>query len=336
MSGLEVAGIVLGALPLIISALEHYAQGVSTAKRFWHFKSELRFLLLRINTEKVTFVNTLEHLLTGIVRIDRMAEMLANVGGQDWQDETIEQCLKDRLRGAYEVYLANVQGMAGALQKIMDKLALGPDGKPPFSDLKLFKKEFQRLKFGLSKSEYTEQLNDLKTHNQYLSNLTKQSLELEPSRKKSKSSQCPNFRVLQEYARSLYETLKSGLRCGCSGHAVKLRLESRCQTSQQAEDSQDHTPFRVIFTDESVGTSSPRPISCNYWKWTEADIRYIADKPDKKPPYMDRALTSPKPLKTRLAIRNANYVSATWSTTSIENTASTHWMYQAALISNNG
>lgn len=129
MSGLEVAGIVLGALPLIISALEHYAQGVSTAKRFWHFKSELRFLLLRINTEKVTFVNTLEHLLTGIVRIDRMAEMLANVGGQDWQDETIEQCLKDRLRGAYEVYLANVQGMAGALQKIMDKLALGPDGK---------------------------------------------------------------------------------------------------------------------------------------------------------------------------------------------------------------
>lgn len=131
-----------------------------------------------------------------------------------------------------------------------------------------------------------------------MSNLTKQSLELEPSRKKSKSSQCPNFRVLQEYARSLYETLKSGLRCGCSGHAVKLRLESRCQTSQQAEDSQDHTPFRVIFTDESVGTSSPRPISCNYWKWTEADIRYIADKPDKKPPYVNRALTSPKPLKT--------------------------------------
>lgn len=129
MSGLEVAGIVLGALPLIISALEHYAQGVSTAKRFWHFKSEVRFLLLRINSEKATFVNTLEHLLTGIVRIDRMAGMLANVGGEEWQDEFIEQCLKDRLRGAYEVYLANVQGMAGALQKIMDKLALAPDGK---------------------------------------------------------------------------------------------------------------------------------------------------------------------------------------------------------------
>ena len=129
MSGLEVAGIVLGALPLIISALEHYAEGYNTAKRFWSYKSEVRSLLIRINSEKATFVNTLEHLLTGIVRIDRMAEMLANVGGEEWQDEIIEQCLKDRLRGAYEVYLANVQGMAGALQKIMKKLALGPDGK---------------------------------------------------------------------------------------------------------------------------------------------------------------------------------------------------------------
>ena len=28
MSGIEVAGIVLGSIPLVISALEHYAEGV--------------------------------------------------------------------------------------------------------------------------------------------------------------------------------------------------------------------------------------------------------------------------------------------------------------------
>lgn len=31
MSGLEVAGVVLGAIPLVISGLEHYGQGVSAA-----------------------------------------------------------------------------------------------------------------------------------------------------------------------------------------------------------------------------------------------------------------------------------------------------------------
>jgi hypothetical protein len=30
MSGFEIAGVVLGSIPLIISALEHYAEGVST------------------------------------------------------------------------------------------------------------------------------------------------------------------------------------------------------------------------------------------------------------------------------------------------------------------
>jgi hypothetical protein len=34
MSGLEVVGVVLGSIPLIISALEHYADGVRNIKGF--------------------------------------------------------------------------------------------------------------------------------------------------------------------------------------------------------------------------------------------------------------------------------------------------------------
>jgi hypothetical protein len=32
MSGIEVAGLILGSIPLLISALEHYAEGVHTIK----------------------------------------------------------------------------------------------------------------------------------------------------------------------------------------------------------------------------------------------------------------------------------------------------------------
>jgi hypothetical protein len=129
MSGLEVAGVVLGALPLIISALEHYANGINTAKRFWSYKSHVRSLLCQINTERGIFVNTLDQLLTGIVRIDQMAYFIASVGGETWQEAGIEQKLKERLHDAYHVYLENVKGMEEALQAIMEKLALDPDGK---------------------------------------------------------------------------------------------------------------------------------------------------------------------------------------------------------------
>lgn len=129
MSGLEIAGVVLGALPLVISALEHYANGINTAKRFWRYKSEVRSLILQINTERGIFINTLEQLLVGIVRIEHMTEFLSSPGGDVWQEEDIDIKLKDRLRGAYEVYLGNVGGMVRALEVMMKKLALDPDGK---------------------------------------------------------------------------------------------------------------------------------------------------------------------------------------------------------------
>jgi hypothetical protein len=129
MSGLEVAGVVLGALPLVISALEHYANGINTAKRFWRYKSEVRSLILQVNTERGIFVNTLEQLLVGIVRIEHMSDLLTSPGGAAWCQTGIDVKLKERLRGAYEIYVDNVRGMEQSLERMMEKLALDPDGK---------------------------------------------------------------------------------------------------------------------------------------------------------------------------------------------------------------
>jgi hypothetical protein len=129
MSGLEVAGVVLGALPLVISALEHYANGVQTAKRFFRYKSELEVLILKIGTERCMFTNTLEQLLGGIVRIEHMSELLSNPGGDAWKNAEVESKLKDRLRNVYKIYLGNVRGMERSLRSIMEKLALDPEGK---------------------------------------------------------------------------------------------------------------------------------------------------------------------------------------------------------------
>ncbi|KAF2126815.1 hypothetical protein P153DRAFT_297008 [Dothidotthia symphoricarpi CBS 119687] len=274
MSGFEVAGVVLGSLPLVISAFEHYAAGIATAKRFFRYKSEMRSLILQMNTERSIFINTMEQLLTGIVRIEHMANFVSNAGSDIWKERDIEMKLKDRLRGAYEIYIENVKGMELACNLMMKKLALDPDGKPQFSDPNLFKQEYKRLHFCISKSDFAEQLSNLKNFNQALTRLTKQSLELEPSRTDTRARLCPNFKALQSYARSLYETLRSGLQCGCQNHAVKLRLESRNKLEKE-EDLLEHTPFRVIFT-YTANVASPT-LAPTLWK--EADIRCILDHP---------------------------------------------------------
>ena len=91
MSGLEVASIVIGTLPLVISALEHYAKGVNTAKRYWRFKTELRSLILQISTERGIFVNTLEQLLTGIVRTEHMAELISDSQSDTWRTSDVDK-----------------------------------------------------------------------------------------------------------------------------------------------------------------------------------------------------------------------------------------------------
>jgi hypothetical protein len=128
------------------------------------------------------------------------------------------------------------------------------------------------LKFSLNKSEYSEQLDDVRGHNQALTRLTKQSLELEPSRTETKARACPNFSALQSYARSLFNTLRSGLQCTCDGHAIKLRLESRNEMIDNDENLLKSTQFRIIFT------SGPSASATNS-AWKEADIRWIADRP---------------------------------------------------------
>jgi hypothetical protein len=131
MSGLEIAGIVLGALPLIISALEHYANGVRTAKRFWRYKSVFEDLITQIDTQHGIFINTLELLLGGLVTVEHMTDLLFNPGGDGWRDAKLDSQLRDRLRNAYDVYFRNVDGLNRSLVMIMEKLALDPDGKVP-------------------------------------------------------------------------------------------------------------------------------------------------------------------------------------------------------------
>jgi hypothetical protein len=129
MSGAEVAGFVLAAIPLLISGLEHYAEGVTTIRRYLKYKNELRSLLRNLNTEYDIFRNTCEELLEGIVPARKMALLLENPGSDLWKDQVIEQKLKNRLQSSYSGYLETVDDMEDAVNEFKRRLKLGSDGK---------------------------------------------------------------------------------------------------------------------------------------------------------------------------------------------------------------
>jgi hypothetical protein len=55
MSGFEVAGLVLGIIPLAISALEHYKAGRGWLKTWRDFDGQLDMLIHRLNVQRTFF-----------------------------------------------------------------------------------------------------------------------------------------------------------------------------------------------------------------------------------------------------------------------------------------
>lgn len=182
---------------------------------------------------------------------------------------------------------------------LLDEVRVLPDAEQPqFTDPNMFKQEYKRLKFRLSEAEYNKYLSDMQSRNQALGRLTAQSLKLEPFRAETSSRSCPNYSVLREYARNVFETLRPGLSCSCNNHAVKLRLESRNQRGNP-EQLLEKTPLRVIFTLSS--SSIPNNVPMIQSGWREADIKVLGES------HLTATTATEVPLATSRLARRVRY-----------------------------
>ncbi|OMP81792.1 hypothetical protein BK809_0006100 [Diplodia seriata] len=130
MSGIEVAGLVLGALPLIIHAITVYADGVSTVERYFKYEIPLRNLHRALEAEYVIYQNTCEELLNGIVEgNEQRAALLDKPGGPDWAKPALEERLKQRLSRAYTAYIGTMKSMKDTVSGIEALLKLDKTGK---------------------------------------------------------------------------------------------------------------------------------------------------------------------------------------------------------------
>ena len=128
MSGLEVVGVVLGALPLIISAFE---QGQSLAKK-WNllanFNSENLKVWNDVKDEELMYRLQLQTLLAPLVRDgdltkDRLEVLVLNPQCDAWKDTDLDAALRKRLGEAYDRYIGNVEEIQALAWRLLEPLA---------------------------------------------------------------------------------------------------------------------------------------------------------------------------------------------------------------------
>jgi hypothetical protein len=114
MSGIEVVGIVLGALPLIISAFEHSQVLAKRLNLLSNFQEQHLKFWNDIKDEELMYRLQLQTLLGPLVRDgdltkDRLEMLLLNPQSDLWREADLEAALRVRLGGAHDRYFSNVE-----------------------------------------------------------------------------------------------------------------------------------------------------------------------------------------------------------------------------------
>ncbi|KAK3685900.1 hypothetical protein B0T22DRAFT_443022 [Podospora appendiculata] len=208
MSGFEIAGAVLGSLPIIVSGLQFYMEGASTIGKLRIYKRELERLILSIETEHVMLQDICEKLLLGIAPQTQIEEMIDDPFGALWKQQD------------------TAEAMAEAIRLMMEKLNVGPDGK----------RHFKSAAFVLQRAEYQDLLSRIRDGVSSLQKMMTLNIELEPDRKRR--SQGRLYKLAHNMSESIYQALCSAFSCTCV-HDVGLRLTPPTQTIIPQDDDED-------------------------------------------------------------------------------------------------
>jgi hypothetical protein len=127
-TGVEIIGLVLATLPLMISALEHSADGWKTLDHFRKYKREIKSILRDLETNNAILRNSTEKLLHHMVDFDEMARLMNDQTGALWEQNEIKEVMKSKLGNSYQAYVGMVAEVDAAVNGIKKRLGIESDG----------------------------------------------------------------------------------------------------------------------------------------------------------------------------------------------------------------
>jgi hypothetical protein len=127
MSGFEVVGVVLGSVPLLISGLEHYRNGIDTIQNMVHYIEVVNIIVISVDTNLAIYQQSCEALLSRLMLPPHtFQELLDNPNSPLWSDREIASQIREQFGSnrEYEVYLTAVKNLNQRISKLKSKLGL--------------------------------------------------------------------------------------------------------------------------------------------------------------------------------------------------------------------
>ena len=119
MSGIEVAGLVLGAFPIVLKCLDNYREGLEPLNSWWTFRTDFIAFVDDIKHQTMKYNENMVRLLAPIISDDNsLTALVRNAKDPRWHDGSLSVPLEQRLANEHERVLRIIERM----DKVMDAL----------------------------------------------------------------------------------------------------------------------------------------------------------------------------------------------------------------------
>jgi len=269
MSGVEAVGFVLGVLPLIISAVEHYEDTLRPFVRYRKFSSVLQRFHDELEVERTIFRTECLFLLAGAVNSETATQMLNDRDHRLWKDNALREKFGRQLGTlsfACDSVISQIQLKLDEITAKSDELntiVSLPMQKERFGDRNWRRRVGQKLKFSFSELSMQRLMADLGKLNKTFQRLSNQvgRLDLQYSCSQKNRSQTENrqkkgqalerFQMVRKASIHLYESLSQACTMHPE-HLAKFGLEATCSAAD--DDSRSYIiRFKLAFSHTDSG-----------------------------------------------------------------------------------
>ncbi|ROW13656.1 hypothetical protein VPNG_04581 [Cytospora leucostoma] len=225
---MEVAGFILGVLPMAIDAVDTCQPKLSSLKSA---QRDLKDMKLNLETQQQILQNTCRILLKDIVPDSQVDAMIADPFGTAWKD--YDEDINTRLHHSSSVFKLTVDAMREAVDELRQKLAVDEHSEATLTDRRSIIEGLKRntrevsftMSFTLRKKDYASILERLKSGNLALYTLASQNKDLEPTRRSG--SQAQLVLMIRKLSQGMFIALQSVIGCKYKLHDLGLEIAPR-------------------------------------------------------------------------------------------------------------
>jgi hypothetical protein len=238
MSGIEVAGLAVGAFPILFEAFKEFRKAAKPLKLWWRFEVEFDNFLATVQREQIAYSQNLEILIDSLGLSEYEKATLQNVPESNlWYEPQVQSVLRRRLQNRhYPWFMEQLRDTNAAIEKLLGLLPIGKVGLCPPSSARLAHKgspnrnlnlqaylvdsrsieaEMFRLKRSFSR-EKDDLLDIIRDRNEAIFHfLNRDSMVNHSKTQHLKPVEDPGFLSLQTQARDIYVCLKERWTCTC-------------------------------------------------------------------------------------------------------------------------